>query len=417
MLRNYLPLRFLLSVLTLALSTTLGAQSTGELNHEAYLKLLEKRHIGYAVAQYDVKIARTGLRAAKALPDPELTFSAFDNQQRRLQMGYGFEAELSWEIELGGKRRARQKLAQENVRLAELEVSDYLDQTKKEATVIYLQALKIKNQYEILTQHFQFIKRYTSPSLTTAQAQLLEFKLAEQDTTLAENRAAWLDILLEYNEPLTVGDEVPGFVPGGTLSAWAEQYQAQSALHENETGHRKFSAEEQKLIVLERQTALAKAERVMDLGVMVGVSNNAFVKNIIGPNPSHTAVSAGVSVPIRFSNGSETGTEVAELEQQKAQLQYQSARHKMLKKEKAAQLAVASADQLYRKSAQYAEDAKQKLEQSQQEYHEGKISLKDLLLVAQASQSAQLEVVEKLYAYSVAAENATSLGPYKDTER
>jgi len=68
---------------------------------------------------------------------------------------------------------------------------------------------------------------------------------------------------------------------------------------------------------------LEKAERVMDLGLSVGVENNSFAKNIIGPTPGHTAVFAGISVPLKFSNNKDAGLKTAYYEKEQAQLTHQ----------------------------------------------------------------------------------------------
>ena len=54
--------------------------------------------------------------------------------------------------------------------------------------------------------------------------------------------------------------------------------------------------------VAKRLVDLDRANRKIDLGLSVGVEYSSYARSEIAPKPSHTPISVGVSIPLRFSN-------------------------------------------------------------------------------------------------------------------
>src|SRR5699024_9202571 len=111
------------------------------LSYSDFINKLADQNLVYAAEQYHISTAETEIEAAKIFPNPELSFTAYDNQERRMKMGYGFEAELEWDLELGGKRKARKDLALAERELAEMELIEYFKELRKSATIEFLKAL------------------------------------------------------------------------------------------------------------------------------------------------------------------------------------------------------------------------------------------------------------------------------------
>ena len=81
------------------------AQEKQLLTFHEYLNNVKNSNISYLAEKYNVDIADANIKAAKIFPDPELSVGYANNQNWDLQMGYGVDAELSWRLELGGKRK------------------------------------------------------------------------------------------------------------------------------------------------------------------------------------------------------------------------------------------------------------------------------------------------------------------------
>src|SRR5690625_4845406 len=111
------------------------------LSYPEFLNKLASQNLGYLAEQYNINIADAEVEAAKILPDPEVSFSAYDNQERRMKMGYGFEVELGWDLELGGKRKARRNLAKDERELTHLELNEFFQDLRTSSTLAFLEPL------------------------------------------------------------------------------------------------------------------------------------------------------------------------------------------------------------------------------------------------------------------------------------
>jgi len=146
---------FLWTLATNAQDNPESVSNQKNLSYAEFIRQLTDQNLEYAAQKYEVAIADAEVEAAKILPDPEISFTAFDNQERRMKMGYGFEAEVEWELELGGKRKARKNLANEERQLTELELQKYFRELRKESTLDFLRALKNKMHYEVQKSSYE----------------------------------------------------------------------------------------------------------------------------------------------------------------------------------------------------------------------------------------------------------------------
>src|SRR5690625_7513458 len=92
------------------------------ISYGEFIQKLSKQNLGYAAEMYNLSLADAEIEASKIFPDPELSFTGDDNQERRMKMGYGLEVELEWDLEMGGKRKARRNLALAERELTQLEL-------------------------------------------------------------------------------------------------------------------------------------------------------------------------------------------------------------------------------------------------------------------------------------------------------
>jgi len=307
----------LFPLLLLLTGSSLPGQNAAQgIEYPAFLEKLAAENLPFAAQKYNISIAEAGVQAARALPDPELSFIGYDNQEQRLGMGYGFETELSWTLELGGKRAARKQVAAAQLTLAQLETRDFFRKLKKEATTAWLTVLKNEKEYEDLKETAEFLNKITAakgnPDLRAAQDAL--------EVLLQNNRQENEQLLQEMNDFITRTEAENLYFPLGDLESEAQRFSEYSREMESSA-----EADRQKAELAVRQRKLAKAEAVMDLGVMIGVVNNGFAKNIIGPTPSYTTVMAGISMPLQFSGKGRAEHKMAELAAQKAQLEYELA--------------------------------------------------------------------------------------------
>ncbi|MHC5201017.1 TolC family protein [Myroides sp. LJL119] len=306
-------------------------QQEFKMDYSEFISKLFEKNLSYAAQKYDIDIAIAQFEAAKILPDPELSFAWFDNQQKRLDMGYGFEAEISWDLELGGKRKARKELAFNQKELAELELRDYFENLRAQSTLVYLKALRDQVVVNIQKSSYESM-------LQVAQSDSIRFKLGQisqvaavQSKLEAANMLHDLqDAILEYKQSILELNSLINntkytelFIPIGDFESFSRLFSLEELLEKALVNRSDVLVAKQGVIVGEKEISLAKAERVIDLGLSLGVENNSYARNIIAPTPSHTVVKAGISVPLKFSNSRESGLKTAIYQQAQAQLGYQ----------------------------------------------------------------------------------------------
>ena len=112
---------FLLQTFLLFLSSNTYSQNikNRELAFTDYLKNVQDYNKAYAVEKLNVSISELNIASAKAFQDPELSIGYFDNGEKKHQLGFGYESELEWKLELGGKRKARINLAKSEYKLTQ----------------------------------------------------------------------------------------------------------------------------------------------------------------------------------------------------------------------------------------------------------------------------------------------------------
>jgi cobalt-zinc-cadmium efflux system outer membrane protein len=70
---------------------------------------------------------------------------------------------------------------------------------------------------------------------------------------------------------------------------------------------------------------LAQANRAVDLGLHIGGARSSEVLNEIAPAPAFTGITAGVSIPLKFSNANKSALRAARLAALQSEKQYDAA--------------------------------------------------------------------------------------------
>ena len=125
------------------------------LTFNEYMENVKKSNINYLVEKYNVDIAKANVMATKVFPNPNLILEGANNQNWDMLMGYNYGVGLEYNLELGGKRKARIKVAQSEAELADAQLEDYFRNLRADATLAYLWALKQKQLFEIQKSSYQ----------------------------------------------------------------------------------------------------------------------------------------------------------------------------------------------------------------------------------------------------------------------
>jgi cobalt-zinc-cadmium efflux system outer membrane protein len=275
-----------------------------------FIAFVGKNNFGYAAEKFNVNIAEANILSAGIFPDPELSFGWFDNGQRRMNMGYGFNAQLSWTLELGGKRKARLKIAQSEHELSKFLLQDYFRNLRADATLIYLKALQNKLLLDVQLNSFQSMNqlaqsdsiRFRLGAITEVDARQSKLEAGTLLNDVYQAEAEWKMMLA--NLFLLIGKKQSDtlLLPQGNFNAFERTFNLNDLIVTAQNNRADLLAATQNKNVSQNQLKLAKANRMIDLGLNIGNTYASYDRNIVAPTPSFNAITAGISIPLKFSN-------------------------------------------------------------------------------------------------------------------
>lgn len=297
-------------LLLLCAIPAVNGQERRVLTFDEYMNRVKCSNISYLAEKYNVDIADAGLKAAGAFPDPELSVSYANNQNWNLRMGYGIDTELSYSLELGGKRKARISVARSEKEMTEALLEDFFRNLRADATIAWLEVLKRKKIYEIQQSSYRRMLdlartdsvRYRLGSITEVDARQSRLEAAAVLNDVYSDEGALRDVLMQLL--LFEGDrrmEMPDSI-AGELSYSKLDFDVQKLIAAAQDNRADLQAAIKAKEMSQHNLRLAKASRAIDLGLSIGSGYSSRVLNEIAPAPAYTGVSAGISVPLKFSN-------------------------------------------------------------------------------------------------------------------
>ena len=386
------------------------AQTPVRLSYTQYMTCVINDNLGYAAEKLNVPAAQAEVTAAKVFNDPNLSVSYYNNENNTLQMGEGVEVELSKTFTFG-KRGANIALAKSEQALAEALLADYFRQLRADATVTYLEALRQQRLYQVKQRTYEHMRqlaesdslrfrlgeiREVDATQSLVEAGVLRNELAQAQSELYR---AFSDLRLMMG---SFGTDTL-FVPEGALQLPARSFVLAELLDE-------AMRERTDLVVASRNKEVAsmalkatRRERNTDVDLSIAVSRNARVHNEEAPAPPFTGVTAGIAIPLKFSNFNKGSVRAARFREQQAELQYQEACLTV-------QTEVMQAYRMYEVCSQQVEaydngllrQAAEVMEGKNYSYQRGEVSLLEVLDAQRTYDDVQAQYIETLFNYSVA---------------
>ena len=287
-----------------------AASNKNILDYANFLHLVGQGNKAYAAERFNLNIAEAETQSAAVFPDPELSFSWSDNGQRRMDMGYGFESELSWTVELGGKRKARINLAKDQALLTRLLLANYLCNMRSDATLAFLSSLQNKLLVQVAEEAYQQVKqlaesdsiRHRLGSISAIDARQSQLEAGRMRNEVYAAQAEWQSALTELSLWMGSTPSSVALNPEGRLTGFDRQFSLEELLLSalNNRADRQAALHNKDLA--QSVIKLAKADRAIDLGLSIGGGYASYVRNAIAPTPSTATISAGISIPLKFSN-------------------------------------------------------------------------------------------------------------------
>ncbi len=308
------------------------AQEKRMLTFSEYLNNVKNCNISYLAEKYNVDIADANVKAASVFPDPELSVSYANNQNWDLQMGYGVDAELSYTLELGGKRNARIQVARSEKEMTGALLEDYFHNLRAEATIAYLTALKHKRLYEIQQSSYrQMLELARADSVRFRLGSIMEVDARQSKLeagTMLNNvhssegdlQAALVQLILfQGNKSMEIPDSI-----AGELSYLRREFDLSELITTALNNRSDLQAALKSREVSQNNLRLTKANRAIDLGISLGGGYSSEVRNEIAPAPAFKGVTAGISIPLKFSNTNKGELRAAQLAAKQSEVHYEA---------------------------------------------------------------------------------------------
>lgn len=380
----------------------------------AYLGQVGQQNLSYASQQFNVDVAQAAIAQARIFPDPTLGVGYFNNGQHRLQTGYGFLFQYSQTLELGGKRRARIHLAQSQTELAQATLLDFFRLLRADATVGFLEGMHRQRIFQIQQMNYRYLvqlaeanqKRNRLGTLSEVDAIQSRVEADNALNSLIQAEADWKTALIALGQFRSGLPKDTLYQPVGDLSRFDRTFALEDLITQAQNTRADLLAARQGQDVAQKALQLARANRMIDLGLSLSNNYVSRITNIIEPTPSYNTLSVGVAIPLKFSNRYNSDIRIARLQSQQADLAYRQVEVQI-------RVEVTQAFEQYgaarRQIQQFNNDlltrAQRVLEGRIYSYNRGESSLLEVLAARQTFNQLQLAYTEALITYASALVN------------
>lgn len=403
-------MRQYITICLLAGSIAAGAQQMKPLSYRQYMERVTAGNLEYAAERLNVDISDAEVIASKVFNDPNLSVSYFNNENNSLEMGEGVEVELSKTFSFG-KRGANIALARSESELSRALLADYFRNLRADATVSYLEALKQYELYKVKQNAYDNIRQLAeSDSVrfklgkimeidaiqSRLEAGILKNELIQAETDL-HNAFSNLNLLTGSVAHDTL------YIPEASLHLPPRDFVLADLISTASVNRADLVAALKNKEVASRALKVIRRERNTDVDLSIAVSKNARVRNEEAPAPPFTGVTAGIAIPLKFSNFNKGAVRAARFREQQAETQYQQA---LLQVQTEVVQAYRSCQSLMQQVGHYEngmlQAAREVIDGKVYSYNRGEVSLLEVLDAQRTFDDVQAQYIETLFNYSTA---------------
>ena len=376
-----------------------------------YLSDVIKGNMGYIAGQFSVSIAEAELEASKIFPDPEISIAYANNEDTRLQMGQSVETGITYPISLGNKRGAGMELARSQHELSQLILDAYFQNLRADATLSYFASLRNQKIYQLqkdISEQLTGLARADSIRLNYGEStdidalqSSLEARLQQTEVyqSYADMQNAFLNLML-----------LQGKLFSDTLDLPSDSFPyKQRDLNLFELINNAVQNRADLLVAIKNQEMseknlnLLKANRAFEFSLEAGYSFNSIVRNEIAPAPAYNGLSAGISIPLKFSSFNKGSLQAADLAVRQSQITYEETELQISSEViRAYNDLVAQNKKVEHYNLGLVEDASRILQGRIYSYQQGENGLIDVLNAQRTYIELQLNHLEALFAYTSA---------------
>ena len=307
----------------------LGIQSlfSQTLSYKQFIDSVLANNQTYRAEKLNVPISEALHKASRAIQNPSLSASYSNNSDWDIQMGQSVEIELSQPITFGVVA-ARKQVSRNEMEIASTNLEDYLLNLKAEATLSFIDALLARELSDIASQTYGNMQRLASgDSLRVVKGDLSEIDMLQTRIEARMAHQEYLAAVASYNDALITLDLFTGNPNRGTsavsgkLTSPDRDYTL-AELTDIALRHRPdLKSAQQSVSLAESQARLTRRERLPEVELSLGVALNSRVHNEEAPAPEFIGYTAGLAIPLPFSNANKGDVKASQLTIQQSQLQ------------------------------------------------------------------------------------------------
>lgn len=306
------------------------------LTYKSFIDSVMSNNQAYRAEKLNVPISEALFKASKAIPNPSFSATYGNNSDWGTQMGQSVELELSQPITFG-VISARKRVAKNEAKIASTNLEDYLLNLKAEATVGFIETLLARDLSHIAYHTYENMQRLaTGDSLRFVKGDISEYDMLQTRIEARMAQQEYLSSVASYHNALVALDLYTGNPNRGTSDiegqlANPDRDYVLAELTDIALRHRPdLKSALQSVSLAESQVRLVKRERLPEVELSLGVSINSEVRNEIAPAPKYTGYTAGLSLPLPFSNVNKGNIKASQLSIQQSQLQAEALENHMI---------------------------------------------------------------------------------------
>jgi len=274
-----------------------------------FLSGVSKGNLGYAAEQFNVNIADAQLKAAKVFPDPELSFSYSNNQDKTLFMGQGIDAGISYPISLGNKHGANISLAKSQKELAQTALDAYFQNLRAEATLGYFNAIRQKKLLDVQSEIYDRMNklaqadslRLKNGSINATDARQTKLEARSQQNLVFQADADFQNSLIYLAQLQGKNSSEVAISPSGDFPLQKRDFDLNTLIQSAIERRADLQVAIRNKEISEKQLRLLRANRAFEFSLSAGLSHSTEVKNEIAPAPAFNSYSGGISIPLKLS--------------------------------------------------------------------------------------------------------------------
>jgi outer membrane protein, heavy metal efflux system len=290
------------------LGPALQKTETQPISFDEFLAGVAANNLDLAAQRYNITIAQAQVVAAKVSPNPVFTATFATDISHRDQATVWAES-LTEEIEVAGKRKYRVTAAQKNLLAVSATVDDFFRQLQGTAATAFVTALSGQMTVDEKLRAYEALdnlakaneKRLSEGDLGEVDANQarLDAKQAESDLVVAQsaqsaNLFALVQLMGRKNAPVRS--------PAGGLVFKDRDFTLPSILSLALQNRPDVRAARFTFESAQASAKLAKANRIPDPSIGLGVTETGRITNRIDPAPSYNDLNLSLSIPLPLFN-------------------------------------------------------------------------------------------------------------------